>query len=243
MTEPASNFKKGYFWLGPTFFAFFFLFTSLQGAGTTARAQTADPSLIGYWKLDEGSGLIANDFSGYNHSGTLVNGPVWTTGKVGGALNFDGSNDRVDIGTTFDISALPFTISAWVNPTNYNYYRQILAKRDGWSASDMRFQFDLNKTTGNVRLLRSGSAITFSYTPPVNVWTHLAVVAHSGGTDLYVNGVLRQHVSTVFSPGSDSAAATSIGNLPNGTEPFVGGLDEIRVYNRALSAQEILGIY
>ncbi|MFA5809987.1 MAG: Ig-like domain-containing protein, partial [Thermoleophilia bacterium] len=49
--------------------------------------------------------------------------------------------------------------------------------------------------------------------------------------------------STVFSPGSDSAAATSIGNLPNGTEPFVGGLDEIRVYNRALSAAEVLAVY
>jgi hypothetical protein len=49
--------------------------------------------LVGWWKFDEGSGTVAYDSSGNGNDGNLTNGPTWTTGKIGGALSFDGVND------------------------------------------------------------------------------------------------------------------------------------------------------
>src|SRR3989338_5343069 len=80
------------------------ILSSLQGLihelsillGSPAQAQTS--GLVGYWTFDEGAGTTANDSSGNNNTGTLTNGPTWTTGKIGQALNFDGVNDYVDLG-------------------------------------------------------------------------------------------------------------------------------------------------
>jgi hypothetical protein len=79
-----------------------------------------DKSLVGYWPFDEGSGTIAKDYSGNGNDGTLCNGstcgvqgPTWTTGKVGGALSFDGVDDYVDTSLIFN-SPSYFTVAAWV---------------------------------------------------------------------------------------------------------------------------------
>jgi hypothetical protein len=74
--------------------------------------------LIGHWMLDEVAGITAYDSAGTN-DGTLVNGPVWTSGIIGGALDFDGLDDYVDVGDPIDGSldfeaGDSFSISAWV---------------------------------------------------------------------------------------------------------------------------------
>jgi len=98
---------------------FYFLTTSISPffvplEHQPAQAQSPDitTGLVGYWKFDEGSGTTASDSSGNNNHGTLVNGPTWTTGKVGQALEFDGGDDIVKT-TTSPISP-PITISIWV---------------------------------------------------------------------------------------------------------------------------------
>jgi hypothetical protein len=58
--------------------------------GTDLNLANFARGLVGYWKFDEGSGTTANDSSGYGNNGTLYNSPTWTTGKVGGALSFNG---------------------------------------------------------------------------------------------------------------------------------------------------------
>src|SRR3989344_7117303 len=105
-------------------------------------------SLLSYWNFDEGSGTIAADSSGNGYTGTLQNGPTWTTGRINQALNFDGSNDVVSVSNALDIPALPFTIAVWVNPTNYNSWREIFSKRDSYSASGMRVDFELTDGSG-----------------------------------------------------------------------------------------------
>jgi hypothetical protein len=72
--------------------------THLGPSGQTCALDPAscmDKGLVGYWNMDEGGGLIANDKSGNGNKGTLVGGPKWTTGKNGGALQFDGKNDYI----------------------------------------------------------------------------------------------------------------------------------------------------
>ena len=79
-----------------------------------ARADTAT-GLISNWKLDESSGASAADSAGTN-TGTLTNGPAWTTGKIGGALSFDSVDDYIDLGNPTSLQLTgAMTVSTWVN--------------------------------------------------------------------------------------------------------------------------------
>ncbi len=69
--------------------------------------------LVGWWKFDETSGIVAYDSSGNGHDGNLTNGPTWTNGKIGGALSFDGFDDLVTLGNVTG-GLLDLTLSAWV---------------------------------------------------------------------------------------------------------------------------------
>src|SRR3989344_3676813 len=69
--------------------------TLLSSLFPQTQAQTS--GLVGYWTFDEGTGATASDSSGNNNTGTLTNGPTWTTGKIGQALSFDGVDDYVNI--------------------------------------------------------------------------------------------------------------------------------------------------
>ena len=80
--------------------------------------EVQDLSLIAYWKLDEGSGNLALDSSTNGNDGTVHGDPVWTTGKIDGALSFDGIDDYVDVGD-IDLTEA-FTIAAWINISNMN---------------------------------------------------------------------------------------------------------------------------
>src|SRR3989344_3227356 len=90
--------------------------TLLSSLISQTQAQTS--GLVGHWTFDEGSGTTAQDSSGNNNTGILTNGPTWTTGKIGQALNFDGVDDYVDVAneSNFDFERTdPFSISLWVN--------------------------------------------------------------------------------------------------------------------------------
>ena len=96
-----------------------------------ASPAVAASGLVAYWKFDEGSGTTVADSSGNGNTGTLVNGPLWTAGRVGNALFFDGIDDNVTVpdSTSLDLSS-SFTLSAWVNPDRLRQsdFRSILAK-------------------------------------------------------------------------------------------------------------------
>ncbi|OHA24320.1 MAG: hypothetical protein A3D50_02195 [Candidatus Taylorbacteria bacterium RIFCSPHIGHO2_02_FULL_44_12] len=114
----------------------------------SARAQTADivTGLIGHWKFDETSGTMASDSSGNNNTGTLTNGPTWTTGKIGGALNFDGVDDYVDMGIGSATESIgggsAVSVSLWIkiNDPNNTADKMIISK----------FQNAASKSTWNL---------------------------------------------------------------------------------------------
>jgi hypothetical protein len=100
----------------------FILVTSLVG--------NASAGLVGHWKLDEGAGTIAHDSSRNENHGTL-DGPIWrpSDGQIGGALEFDGNNDCVEVpdDPSFDITN-EITVTAWINPGDVIDWRTIVAK-------------------------------------------------------------------------------------------------------------------
>jgi hypothetical protein len=219
----------------------------VQGVGITA---TAGP--VGYWQFEEGSGGTTADTSGNHLTGTLMNGPTWVTGKVGSwGLNFDGSNDRVDLGNPALLQLVgPLTLSAWAWPNSVSGSGRIITKGGasgsrGWSLNAENtgawaFQVAVNSTT-LTSLQTSGV--------PLNTWTHVAGVYNpydaSGPTmRLYTNGVLAATAtngvpSAQYNPPS---TAVAIGSRSDGTTLWAGKLDEVRIYGRALSGSEVAAL-
>ncbi|HYR91037.1 MAG TPA: fibronectin type III domain-containing protein [Terriglobia bacterium] len=206
----------------------------------TATTQITPPANApaAAYGFNEGTGLTTIDASGSGWAGTLTNGPLWTTGKNGNAISFDGVDDKVSLPSTLDISALPVTLEAWVRPANFSNWRVIFSKRNSYSASGMRIDVGLQMTDGKVFITTFRSTVTFTYAPPLNTWTHLAVVADSTGSKLYVNGILQQTLG-VITLGSGSSAAVNIGRTGDNADPFAGLIDDLRLYKRALSQSEI----
>jgi hypothetical protein len=193
--------------------------------------------LVGYWNFDEGSGTTAADSSGNGNTGTLTNGPTWTTGKVGsGALGFDGVDDYVSASGI----SLPsgFTYSLWINPSQSSVLKTII-RQGGVSTflrtwSNNQIQFGVYCSGGVVGVVAG--------TVTSNIWSHVAVswngqCGTGGSVTIFINGT--PTAFTGFGSGNPPAAVTtlSIGNS------FSGLIDDVRVYNRVLSAQEVLDIY
>lgn len=206
--------------------------------------------LIGYWPMDEGSGTAVVDRSGNNNTGTL-SGASWESGancKVGGCLIFDGVNDYVSIGSA-NISPSYITVSAWINVKSL-----ISQSSEKWI---MAIPIDASPWESYGFIWHpSGSGYTLAF-DTYESWVeslstvldfdtfHHFVGTYSGATlNVYIDGVLVKSVNKSGTP------LTYIGN-----KPFMIGsrsgpsyntnvvADDVRVYNRALSAAEIQAIY
>jgi hypothetical protein len=195
--------------------------------------------LVSHWKFDEGTGTSATDSSGRGNNGTLTNGPVWTTGKNGvGALQFDGVNDYVGVPTDpVDVHAV--TVCAWIYTSNPNSFGAILCNSRflfGTYVADAKIALYSNTSGSGPLLSTTNSLLT-------NTWQHICVTrnAGSGGAaQIYINGVLN-------ASGNSGTPVTGFG-LGIGASPFLenlwaGRLDDVRVYNRILTAAEIAWIY
>ena len=193
--------------------------------------------LIAHYKFDETSGTTAADSSGNGNTGTLngMTGTEWTTGKVGGALDFDGSNDYVDLGTSLANNLGDVTFAAWIYREGSNgTYGEIFANEFLVSFSiknsSSKLHLNFGHGTGWGSKTESNSAI------PMNQWVHVAATRSGSDTKVYVDGVLERTGSNSLT-GSNSKAL-GIGRKPT-SGIFNGLIDEVRYYNNALSASEV----
>lgn len=216
-----------------------------QAGGPTATeiydGAPLDTGLVGHWTFDEGSGTTAYDRSGNGNNGTLTNGPIWTTGQLGGALSFDGVNDFVDMGDVLDLSP-DYTIVAWFNSNSLLGAQRIVFK-------DSPYALSLNDGgSGRLRHFnRSQSSIITDGIPAqiaTGVYYH-AVASFDSASHirvLYVNGVVSRQTSGVVGVTANTATPFRIGGSGSGYF-FNGQIDDVRIYNRALSASEIAELY
>jgi len=219
---------------------------------TRPEIPVTDPNLVGWWKLDEGMGGIVLDWSGHDNDGTLVNGPIWVEGNDGGALQFDGSNDYVNLGTPAELY-IPdsYTYTAWfrvgedINGDSDAQYLLCIGSR-----SDLVFGVEDNVgVDGDLALHYYDTAPGFhSLGVGKTVWSSgdwhmVAGTKDSTGHKIYLDGELKNSDTNTNDDNYATTRMVSIGAMGwNNDEYYNGTIDDVRIYNRTLAQDEIQNI-
>jgi len=225
---------------------------SVSVANSTTNT-TLTSGLVGYWTFDDGTGSTAVDSSGNGNTGTLVNGPLWTTGEFNLALGFDGLTNYVNVPSTAALNAYPLTVAVWVKTSTTTGVRGIVNKYAGGSYNG--YQVFMNNGNLCAWYLRDASNYVYNGSGCTlkvagyndNHWHHVAYVIDASGGKLYVDGVQKAHRSWSGIAGAPTTTQPiHIAHYPGaygGAEYLPGGVDDVRIYNRALSATEVSALY
>jgi hypothetical protein len=233
----------------------------MAGTGSSVAsvlATDAIPGLVAHWKMDETSGTTLVDSSPYGNNATTVGSPTFVPGLQGNALQLDGSTQyatapnsaSLDINGAGASSAI--TLAAWIKPTNTTATTQNIIKKANTSSISDGYELSLGSATSTwpqkvffrLNQLTSGDGFRVNSTTnyPLNgtAWMHIAATFDGTTMKLYVNGV--QEGGDVTGPAGgivSNTLAVGIGAQPNASTKFMGLLDDARVYNRALTPEEI----
>ena len=217
---------------------------------TIAVTATTD-GLVGDWQANEGSGASLIDSSGLANNGTIVGNPTWVAGQHGQAIRLDGTGDYATVAdnASLDITSA-ITMAAWVKPevvgtqnvikkaTNGgpNGYELSLASSGSTWPQKVFVRFN-QTTSGDTIRLNS----TTLYPTDGNTWMHVAATYDGATIRLYVNGVEEANMAS-STPIGTNALNLGIGAQPDGGSPLTGSLDDVLLYNRALSPSEIAAL-
>jgi len=225
--------------------------TQLTGTISSPDEQSAvlqvtpvDSSLVACWHFDEGSGSVVHDYSGYNNDGTLVNGPTWVDGKYGKALSFDGVDDYVKIPK--NVVSDDMTLIIWIYPKvisdgNYHgfagyqgaslYYRPF----NLWVDPGAGLHWWISKSDNS----QIHKGYIYNFFESANKWYFIAFRKSGTKLTVFKNDV---KYDLPDSPFTDLYKPTEywIGRVD---KYFNGTIDEVRIYNRALSDEEIKQLY
>ncbi len=200
---------------------------------------------IGHWKLDDGAGTTALDATVNGNNGTLEDGPTVVDGKFGQALAFEGSRVAIPASDslTADLFQGSFTLSAWINPKRTgNTWQQIFRSMIADDTSnDTLFINNDGRLSWRGRIggdWAGGMCETAPDVVPADQWTHIAVTGDGTNFRIYVNGALSQE--SAFQTTDGTNATYYIGGDPTWIgESYAGMIDDVRIYNVALTAEEI----
>lgn len=216
--------------------------TTMSAPITVTVANTQPNGLVAAYSFSEGAGSTTADRSGSGNAGTIT-GATWSTaGKYGNALSFTGSA-TVNIADSASLDLTTgMTLMAWVSPGAANTgWRTVLLKSTGndlayalYSSSDTN-QPGVWVTTPSTHFVKGASTI------PSGAWTHLAATYNGATLRLFVNGA-QVSSQSLTQPIVVSSGPLQIGGNTIWGEYFAGLIDDVRVYNRALTAAEISGV-
>ncbi|MFH0806481.1 MAG: LamG-like jellyroll fold domain-containing protein [Candidatus Brennerbacteria bacterium] len=219
----------------------------LRAVGSITARQ--DYNVVGYWHLDEGTSTSAYDASGYGNTGMLTTGPTWQSGsscKAGSCLSFDGADDYVILPSVNPTAAI--TVTAWIKSNSSSGYSgawQLISKYSAYIlGTGSTGGKNINFIVYTNNSWRYGTYYTVS--DPQN-WHFFAGVYDSATQlkKLYMDGVQRTSDTVTSTINADTgpihlAHRESVGV---GVDHFGGVIDEVRIYDRALSATEIEALY
>ena len=219
-----------------SFFAFigFIFFLSLNFIAY------ADSSLVASYSFNENSGLTAGDSSGNSNNGSISNATWNTGGKYGSALSFNGTNSIVSVNDSNSLDLTTgMTIEAWVKPTTLSSWRSILVKeRPNHLVYALYANTDTSRPSGEVYVNGVNTDVRGTSQLPINTWTHVAVTFDGSNLKIFINGVQSSTKAVSGSIGISSNSLRIGGNTIWG-EYFNGLIDEVRIYNKALTDLEI----
>ncbi len=213
------------------------------GKCSVSSGSTLSNGLIGWWTFDSAdidiAGKKASDSSGQDQDGTLNNltGSNIVPGRIGQALKFNGSNTYVD--TPLKIDDEPISYAAWVKPESiYEPGCFLCTDNAVWDKGTEVRLGKWNMHVGNAEA-DTGKPVS------AGQWYHVVTVYTSSNIILYVNG--SKEWERLSGPGDDSGSTVQIGRAwfanGNGSRFFNGLIDDVRVYNRALSSDEVNELY
>ena len=205
---------------------------------TRLRPYFITPGCVGCWRFDEGTGTLVRDSSGYRNDGAATD-LSWVDGRIGKAGSFNGSSSYVNCEN--DGSLMPtseITVESWIYPTSFSgaiHEDNIASNEDNGYClrTGNGYPNFVIRGAGNWREAISEEQIN------INNWYHLIGTFNGTQVKIYVNGILKR---TLDYSGSITASTTDlfIGRFGYSAERwFTGLIDEVRIYNRALSAEEI----
>jgi hypothetical protein len=215
--------------------------TESQPVTVTVSNSTQTPSgLVAAYGFNEGAGSQALDATGAGHVGSIT-AATWTTaGQTGGALTFNGTSARVTVADAPDLDfTTGMTLEAWVRPTALSGWRTVILKERANGLAYSLYAHDgAPRPAATVNLGGSDLSTPGSTALPLNTWTHLATTFDGTTLRLFVNGI---QVGAVPFTGSiiPTTGVLTIGGNSIWGEYFAGQIDEVRIYNRALTAGEI----
>ena len=225
-------------------------------------------NLISWWKFDDGSNTTAVDSSSNGNSGTLTNGPAWTTGNIGGAVSFDGVDDVVSFGAMSSTQGQShMTWAFWVYATtfvgNNSFFvgkgNPNMATEMAWAVFNASVSWrGTTRDIGafvNSDLASNDTACFTSSQPLTNAqWNHVVVVfdgtltGNENRLTFYINGsalslTANDCTGTIPTSTPTSSAAVTVGNSADNARAFKGLIDEVRIYSRSLSSSDVTELY
>ena len=206
--------------------------------------------LIAHWTFDEGTGSIAYDSAGDN-DGNIV-GATWTSGQIGGALEFDGINNHVKVPDSGELDGMQqITLSAWI------YTHQWKSGHAARIISKCHYPY-ASYEMGIDRLLGYPTIVTVYYgqianadphaprdTISLNQWYHVVGTNDGSQQKVYINGVEVASSNVVTGPIRDTNVDLWIGQITDGyvSAAFNGLIDDVRIYNYALDENQVAALY
>jgi hypothetical protein len=203
-------------------------------------ASNVSAELIAHWKFDDGAGNIATDSVGNAHPGTIGGTANWVAGQAGGALDFDGSTNYVDIGGVQPVISGTFSLTMWIYardiPTAAGDYRMPLSD-DTWA--DRAIHVHIWPETAVFRIdTKNGTDISTNTVLQADQWYHVAGTLDAAGeSKIYINAVLD---NSATGDGREYVIGpANIGAYQESSRFFNGMIDDVRIYNHILSEAEI----
>jgi len=210
----------------------------------TLRTYTYSSGLVGFWCFEEGSGQTTQDYSGNENTATLINSPTWTQS---GEISFDGIDDYLNCGNDASLNLTgSLTITACINPATFG--------QNGWGrvvdkgSASTGYSFFLDQTDSSLAYVVYGGLLIKSDPGVIelNKWQHIAAVYNSSAQTVtfYVDSRPAGTVSYTTPP-LDSAANPLVIGLRGYdlNRAFSGLIDNVRVYNRPLTENQILEVF
>ncbi len=210
---------------------------------TTGAYNSLVDGLVAYYSLDatDIAGASVTDLTGNGNVASLTGSPASIPGEVGQALSFTGT-EALNAGHGADLNILgPFSVSIWINPNSSGSAGYMPMTRGAYYQAT---GFGMHWGYGSLApicTINQSIAVSSSVQMTAGAWNHVACVYDGATFAVYVNGVQTGDVANTVNPSALAGTDIIFGTPPDPT-PFLGGLDQIRIYSRALSAADVAAI-